>query len=461
MTGRIAVFGGSFNPPGLHHRAVVEALAPHFDEIVIVPCGPRPDKATTNDIEPVHRAVMVDMTFRGIPNARVELFDLEQATFTRTHALQQLFAPRGAITHVVGTDLVRDGKDGASSIQREWENGRDLWETANFAVVAREGYDPDPADLPPHHRIFVPGRHGASTNIRELAFKHLPLWEFVAADVAAYIERYNLYRGAVPVQTTKMRLADPKAIIVADEMNPNAAALAARLADFAAPDDKANCVITVGGDGTMLRAIRKHWRKRLPFVGVNAGHRGYLLNDADEIQDAASLFEDLRVHLLSLLYVEIALSRGGVSGQLVFNDAWVERAGSQCAWLEVKVDGRVRIPKLVADGALVATAAGSTAYARAMGATPLLADAQAYLLVGSNVLAPSGWKSAPLSFASSVQITSLDREKRPLWAYCDGVCVGAATGMRARASRVAAVELAFSPHRDIAEKLADDLFPPS
>ncbi len=52
-----------------------------------MPCGPRPDKPTTNDVAPVARAAMVDMTFGDLAGVRVELFDLEQASFTRTHDL--------------------------------------------------------------------------------------------------------------------------------------------------------------------------------------------------------------------------------------------------------------------------------------------------------------------------------------------------------------------------------------
>ena len=76
MPQRIAVFGGSFNPPGLHHRLVAEALVGHFDRIIVVPCGPRPDKLTTNDVETVYRAALADIAFRDLPRVEVDLFDL-------------------------------------------------------------------------------------------------------------------------------------------------------------------------------------------------------------------------------------------------------------------------------------------------------------------------------------------------------------------------------------------------
>ena len=60
--------------------------------------------------------------------------------------------------------------------------------------------------------------------------------------------------------------------------------------------------MVVGGDGTMLRAIRQHWRLRLPFFGINTGHLGFLLNDSAEADPAA---QELVLYHLPLLRVEV------------------------------------------------------------------------------------------------------------------------------------------------------------
>ncbi len=109
MARNLAIFGGSFNPPGVHHREVAALLAPHFDEIRVVPCGPRRDKPIVNDVDPVYRAAMCDMTFTGLSKVQVDLFDLEAATFTRTHELEDRFRGGGTLWHIVGADLVTGG----------------------------------------------------------------------------------------------------------------------------------------------------------------------------------------------------------------------------------------------------------------------------------------------------------------------------------------------------------------
>jgi NAD kinase len=253
-------------------------------------------------------------------------------------------------------------------------------------------------------------------------------------------------------------LEKPRPAVVLDERNPEALRLAQPFLEIV-DGQSPNCIVVVGGDGVMLQALRQYWKLRLPFFGINAGHRGYLLNDRSEATGLDFLTRPAKARLLPLLYVEVETADGGHRGLHAVNDTWVERASGQAAWVEVKVNGQVRLPKLVADGALLATAHGSNAYARAMGARPLSVDARELLLVGSNASEPVGWKSAPLSLDSTVEFRVLDPEKRPIRAFVDGVEAGVVTGMKARVSRIAAVELVFTQERDIAAKLSEHFFP--
>ncbi len=459
-TKKVAIFGGSFNPPGLHHRRIAEMLSEHFDEVFIVPCGPRPDQPTVNDISPVYRAAMADMAFEDLHNVHVELFDLEQATFTRTHQLQERFAEHGELWHVVGSDLTRGGGQGQSHIHASWQRGAWLWDNLNFAVITREDITVDPSDQPPHHLLLSIDSAGSSTEIRERLFKRLPYEHLVTDDVGAYINRYGLYRGRIPNSVTRFSLKEPRLLVEYDPWNEKARRWATRFESMRVDHDP-NCVLVIGGDGSMLRAIRKHWRRRLPFFGVNAGHLGFLLNSAEDVFSAPAPPPELMVHQLPLIYTRFEHIDGTHSEGLAFNDAWVERDGGQTAWLKVIVNKRVCFEKLVCDGVLVSTAAGSTAYARAMGATPLLADTPAWLMVGSNVVSPRNWKSALISQDAEVFLKNLHPEKRPLKGFMDGIERTQILSMRARLSRIASVELAFLSHHDMAEKIAQIQFPPS
>ncbi|MCE9519467.1 MAG: hypothetical protein K8R87_07945 [Verrucomicrobia bacterium] len=73
MPRRIALFGGSFNPPGLHHRRIAEILAARFDEVRVVPCGPRPDKPGVSEVPGPFRAALCDLTFGDLDRVEKDL----------------------------------------------------------------------------------------------------------------------------------------------------------------------------------------------------------------------------------------------------------------------------------------------------------------------------------------------------------------------------------------------------
>ncbi|MHB2019058.1 MAG: NAD(+)/NADH kinase [Candidatus Xenobia bacterium] len=447
---RVAVMAGGFNPPGRHHARVAETLSREFDEVWIVPCGPG-GRGPQDEVQSVFRATMVDMTFRSLPKVHVDLLDLEQHTFPRVEDMEARYGRDAEVWHVFGADRMRSESPGKSWSEASWRGAR-------FLVVERPGFPLAEADLPPHHRVLVLDEDASSARIRERIFKREPFRELVVPEVERYIERYGLYRGRIPNLATRYAITQPRLLVVPDDHNPQAMEWAEHFKEMASTDHP-NCILVIGGDGVMLRAIRKYWRLRLPFFGINTGHLGFLLNDPEVVFSSPFPPQDLILRQLPLLYVEVAAADGTWHHALAFNDAWVERATSQTAWIEVKVNGQVRLPRLVSDGVLISTAAGSTAYARAMGGPPLPAETQALILAGSNVMDPPNWKATLLSIESGVDVRCLDPSKRPLVAYVDGMSQGQAVRMQARVSRSAAAELAFLSHHDMADKIAHIQFP--
>lgn len=254
----------------------------------------------------------------------------------------------------------------------------------------------------------------------------------------------QLFGSVLPLPLSDLRL-----MVLADETNPKTKDLAAMLEPHI--NQKPNLIAVIGGDGFMLRMIRRFWHKRLPFFGINAGHRGFLLNEPAVLKEN---FPPLNIYHLPLLDVEVYGASGKTKRLMAFNDVWVERVKSQTAWVEVKVDGVVRLPKLVADAAIISTPSGSTAYAMAMGASPLPLDAQALVLAGSNVCDPLGFKPCYLPLSSRVEFTTLNADKRPLYGVIDGVRQGQVARLKVAVSQTASVQLAFAESHSLTEKLA-------
>lgn len=450
---RIALFCGSFNPPHREHVRIVAELSERFDAVWIVPSGPD-DTAAAGDVQPHHRAAMVDMAFGSLPRVQVELQDLEDGVYRPPTEWEKRLASDAEVWHVVGSDLLAGASQGVSYIHRRWPEGGRVLQTARFVVVLRPDYPLAANDHPPVCQLLEGAHSYSSAEIRRRVYDHEPFRDWVVPRVAEYIERHRLYRGAPVVHHCSFRLAERRFELIYDEKSPQAAELARRLECFRSTEPE--LLVVIGGDGTMLRAVRQYWRRRVPFFGVNVGHLGFLLNQLspEEIAD-----RELVLWELPLLYVELTYPGGEKRHAWAFNDSWVERATGQTAWLEVRVDGQVRVPHLVADGALVATAAGSTAYARAMGAVPLPLGTPALLLVGSNVMRPVFWRPVVLPVGARVTLTTLDPVKRPLQAYVDGVALGNVERLEARVSNIAYVEMVFAPPYDPAAKLAALQFP--
>lgn len=193
---RIAIFGGGFNPPGLHHVYILHALLQEEFDIAIVPSGnSRPDK-TIADIGLIHRIRLLELGFKfflGNDIVQLDLFDLENDVFTRTHDLQARYETEGEVWHAVGADWVVDGRLGESRIQLEWQKGQEIWENFNFAVFEREGYRIMSGDLPPKSCLMSSLKEGSSSEIRERIANGKPISHLLMPDVADYIREHQLY----------------------------------------------------------------------------------------------------------------------------------------------------------------------------------------------------------------------------------------------------------------------------
>ena len=197
MIKKIALFGGSFNPPGTHHVNIVYTLMDWFDDVYVIPCGDdRPDKSAAGSVSSEHRRDLVYLAFDGISQrVIIDDSDLVHHAYTRAYELQERYAREGEVWHAVGADIVRGGAQGRSQIHEIWMRGDVLWRVFNFAVFSRAGYPIDKSDLPPKHMHFSRQYSGASSDIRETMAQRKPIVGLVPRKVEAYIKTHQLYQN--------------------------------------------------------------------------------------------------------------------------------------------------------------------------------------------------------------------------------------------------------------------------
>ena len=146
-----------------------------------------------------------------------------------------------------------------------------------------------------------------------------------------------------------------------------------------------NCdlVVALGGDGTILRALHRMGGKIPPIFGINLGSLGFLTGvSSEEWSDAVESIAagNYRLSARSLLRVELERDGRVAETFLGLNDAVVSRGHhSQLIKIEVRVDGE-ELCVYNADGLIVATPTGSTAYSMSAGGPLLLPDSASLVL---------------------------------------------------------------------------------
>lgn len=157
-------------------------------------------------------------------------------------------------------------------------------------------------------------------------------------------------------------------MIVHDSRNERASAIRAELDHRLPPGFDAGVVLVIGGDGFLLQtASRLGWDH--VYLGLNAGHLGFLLNDVESWEVVVDQLERraFTARAFPLLEASIELEDGAITTERALNDVYLERMTGQTARLTLSFDGHRVVEKLVADGIIFSTALGSTAYAFSAG----------------------------------------------------------------------------------------------
>jgi NAD+ kinase len=185
-----------------------------------------------------------------------------------------------------------------------------------------------------------------------------------------------------------------------------------------APLDGADVVVALGGDGWMLDTLRERFSDRLPVYGMHRGTVGFLMNEYME----DGLPERLNAAVKQVIH-PLEMSATGVDGtttiKLAINEVSLLRQSPQTAKLRIMVDGKERLAELSADGALVATPAGSTAYNLSAHGPILPIGANVMALTPISPFRPRRWRGALVSADARVEIEVLEAERRPVSASAD------------------------------------------
>lgn len=221
--------------------------------------------------------------------------------------------------------------------------------------------------------------------------------------------------------------------------------------------DRAEVVVALGGDGWMLDTLRERFQDRLPVYGMHRGTVGFLMNDFAEDGLPERLNNATRA-VIHPLEMTATGADGTVTTRLAINEVSLLRQTSQTAHLTISVDGRERMSGLFADGVLVATPAGSTAYNLSAHGPILPIGANLLALTPISPFRPRRWRGALLRHDARVEIEIQDPERRPVAATADTQEVRNVARVAIREDRTKPMTMLFDEGHALDERILREQF---
>ena len=179
-------------------------------------------------------------------------------------------------------------------------------------------------------------------------------------------------------------------------------------------------IVVLGGDGFMLKTLKKYQRYHKPFYGINRGTFGFLMNKFKtydiykNISKATSVF-------ISPLEMKALTRKNKIISAIAINEVSLLRQSRQTAYLQIFNKKKFLIKKLISDGVLVSTPAGSTAYNLSIHGPILSLNSKKIAITPISPFRPRRWKGKILPASSIIKIVNLNMQKRPVSVVADNL----------------------------------------
>jgi NAD+ kinase len=182
--------------------------------------------------------------------------------------------------------------------------------------------------------------------------------------------------------------------------------------------EEADCLVALGGDGLMLRTLHRFLGDGKPIYGMNRGSVGFLMNEYRE-NNLRKRIAEAQPSVIHPLLMRATNLHGDEFEAHAINEVSLLRQTSQIAKLRILVNGEERMAELVADGVLVSTPAGSTAYNLSVNGPILPLDAPLLALTPISAFRPRRWRGALLPQGAKVRFEVIEPQRRPVSVVAD------------------------------------------
>ncbi len=215
---------------------------------------------------------------------------------------------------------------------------------------------------------------------------------------------------------------------------------------------KQNLVIVIGGDGFMLQTLKRYKNSKKQFYGINSGNYGFLMNKFSQKNIIKNL---LKANMVSISPLEMIVKNKNnqIKKSIAINEVSILRQSRQAASLSIKQGSSTIIKKLVSDGVLVSTPAGSTAYNLSVHGPILSLHSKKLSISPISAFRPRRWKGKIINDRSKITITNLNSIKRPISAVADNQEVRNAKKIIIKKHKNIKFNLLYDRNRSLDQKL--------
>ena len=213
-----------------------------------------------------------------------------------------------------------------------------------------------------------------------------------------------------------------------------------------------NLVIVIGGDGFMLQTLKKNKDQKKLFYGVNSGNYGFLMNKFSSKKINNNL-DKANMISISPLVMMVKNNKNQTKKYLAINEVSILRQSRQAASLSINYGSKQLIKKLVSDGVLVSTPAGSTAYNLSVHGPILNLNSKKLSISPISPFRPRRWKGKIVSDKSKINIRNLNPTKRPISAVADNIEVRNAKIIIVKTNKNIKFNLLYDQNRSLQKKI--------
>ena len=212
-----------------------------------------------------------------------------------------------------------------------------------------------------------------------------------------------------------------------------------------------NLVIVIGGDGFMLQTLKKNKSKSNSFYGINSGNYGFLMNKFSGKNIVKNLS---KAKMIKISPLEMKVyNKNKTKKCLAVNEVSILRQSRQAASISIKNGSKYIIKKLISDGVLVSTPAGSTAYNMSVHGPILSLNSKKISIAPISAFRPRRWRGKIVSEKSKITIKNLNSKKRPISAVADNIEIRNARVINVKINNRIKFNLLYDNNRSLQKKI--------